>query len=497
MTTIILIFLLSLVLSLLLTPQMAKIAWKYNLVDPPSERKVHARALPRIGGVAIYLAFFLSFAAILFYSEETLELLRGNSRRVTYLTMGATLTFALGLADDLWKLSPRLKLMIQVISASVAYMGGIKIYVLLLPGIKNWYMGYCAFPVTVLWFVLVINAMNLIDGLDGLAAGVTLFASLVLLVFCVNTERFLVATALAALGGASLGFLRYNFNPASIFMGDSGSYFLGYMLAALSIMGSMKSQATVAILVPFIAMGLPLMDTILAPIRRFILGQRIFDPDRDHLHHRLLNLGLTHRYTVLILYGVAILMGILSIIIVHIRDDRAALFLILFGIAVFTGVRKLGYFDYVAADKVYEWFRDVSDEAGISRDRRSFLNLQVEIARSGDMNELWINTCIALRMLKFDMAEMYLRNRGDSDSEKIHPARTWTRDGFDTRRDFCEECIMKLELPLLDAENNVYGSLWLVKDLRRDAISHYTLRRVEHLRRTVIETLRRIEDLKF
>lgn len=493
MTTIILIFLLSLMLSLLLTPLMITIAWKYHLVDPPSERKVHARALPRIGGIAIYLTFFLSYAAILFCSEEALELLMASHRRIIYLTLGATLAFALGLADDLWKLSPRLKLMIQIISASVAYMGGIKIYVLILPGIKNWYMGYCAFPVTVLWFVLVINAMNLIDGLDGLAAGVTLFASLVLLIFCVNTERFLVATALAALGGTSLGFLRYNFNPASIFMGDSGSYFLGYMLAALSIMGSMKSQTTAAILVPFIAMGLPLMDTILAPIRRFILGQRIFDPDRDHLHHRLLNLGLTHRYTVLILYGVTILMGMLSIVIVHTRDDRAALFLILFGIAVFTGVRKLGYFDYVAADKVYEWFRDVSDEAGISRDRRNFLSLQVEITRSGDINALWISTCIALRMLKFDMAEMYLINRGNSYPEKMPPARTWTRDGFDTRTDFCEECVMKLELPLLDAENTVYGSLWLVKDLRRDGISHYTLRRVEHLRRTVIETLRKID----
>jgi len=496
MTTIILIFLLSLALSLLLTPQAGRIARKYNFVDLPSERKIHSHALPRTGGVAIFLAFFLSFAVLLACSEHTMDMISDASPKVIYLTAGALLAFGLGLADDLRRLGPKLKFAVQIIAASIAYMGGIKIYVLLLPGIKNWYLGFFSFPITVLWFVLVINAINLIDGLDGLAAGVTLFASLILLIFCVNTERFLVAMALAALGGASLGFLRYNFNPASIFMGDSGSYFLGYMLAALSIMGSMKSQTTVAILVPFIAMGLPLMDTILAPIRRFILGQRMFHPDKGHLHHKLLNLGLTHRYAVLILYGITILMGVLSIIIVHIRDDRAALFLLLFGIAIFTGVRKLGYFDYLAANKMYEWFRDVTDEAGISRERRSFLNLQIEILKSGNIDELWINVCIALRMLKFDMAEMYLGNMRGSKRETIQPERTWTRNGFGTREDFCEECVMKLELPLLDDGSKVYGSLWLVKDLRRDAISNYTLRRVEHLRRTVIETLRKLETVK-
>ncbi len=495
MTSILLIFLLSLLLSLILTPRVGKLARKHNLVASPSERDIHSRELPRIGGVALYLAFFLSFTALLFSSGPLWELASQDLRRITYLALGASLAFGLGLADDLHRLGPGVKFAVQILSASVAYMGGIKIYVLLLPGI-HWYPGFWAFPVTLFWFVLVINAINLIDGLDGLAAGVTLFASLVLLIFCVNTDRLLVATALAALGGASLGFLRYNFNPASIFMGDSGSYFAGYMLAALSIMGSMKSQATAAILVPFIAMGIPLMDTLLAPIRRFLLGQRLFHPDKDHLHHRLLNLGLTHRYAVLLLYGITILMGILSIIIVHIRDDRAALFLILFGIAAITGIRKLGYFDHLAAHKFREWFRDVSDEAGISRDRRNFLNLQLEIAGSRDVNEMWINICIALRMLKFDMAEMHLEEVGSLGGQ-IHMERTWTRNSFAVREDFCGKGVMKLELPLLDNEWGSYGTLWLIKDLRRDAISHHTLRRVEHLRRTMTERLRKlkIEDI--
>lgn len=490
MTTIILIFIFSLSLSLVFTPLARDIACKNNWLDPPSERKVHSHALPRIGGTAIYLAFLVPFVFSLFCGPSVRE---GFSEyQIAYFLTGASLVFALGLADDLRRLSPAVKFAVQILSALIAYAGGIKIYVIIFPGITSWFTGLFSLPITVLWFVLVINAMNLIDGLDGLAAGVTLFAALVLMVFCINTERFLVAMGLAALGGACLGFLRYNFNPASIFMGDSGSYFLGYMLAALSIMGSMKSQTTAAILIPIIALGLPLMDAILAPIRRFMMGQGLFHPDKEHLHHRLLSLGLTHRYAVLILYGITVLLGILSILIVHIRDDRAALFLLLFGIALFAGVRKLGYFEYLAADKIYGWFRDVTDEAGISRGRRSFLYLQVQIGKSCHADDMWINICVALNRLNFDMAEMYLEAMPGFRQKQIRKEWSWTRNGFGTRQDFCEKCVMKLELPLLDG-SKTYGSLWLIKDLRREPITPYTLRRVENLRRTVIETLKKIE----
>ncbi|OQX08204.1 MAG: hypothetical protein BWK80_48425, partial [Desulfobacteraceae bacterium IS3] len=219
MTAILGVFFAAFVLSLILTPLAGKIAYRYNLLDLPSERKLHSRPLPRIGGIAIYLAFFLSLLPLWFGDIPGGMKL---SRQMIYLILGASLAFGLGFADDLRPLGYRLKFAVQIISASLAYWGGIKIYVLALPGITDWRMGLASFPVTVLWFVLVINAINLTDGLDGLAAGLTLFASMVLLLFCVNTGRFTVATALAALGGASLGFLRYNFNPASVFMGDGG-----------------------------------------------------------------------------------------------------------------------------------------------------------------------------------------------------------------------------------------------------------------------------------
>ena len=165
-------------------------------------------------------------------------------------------------------------------------------------------LGWLSLPLTVFWFLLVLNALNLIDGLDGLASGITLFVALTLLIVWDSPSNLIVAMALAALAGASLGFLRYNFHPASIFLGDSGSYFLGYNLAALSILGSLKSEAAVAILIPIVALGVPVIDALWSPVRRFILGQRIFTPDRDHIHHRLLKLGYTHRRAVLLLYAI-------------------------------------------------------------------------------------------------------------------------------------------------------------------------------------------------
>lgn len=492
MLTIIFIFILSFALSLVLTPFARKIAHKHGIVDIPSKRKVHTVAIPRIGGVAIYLAFFLPLASGLIYSNYVLDFVRFDFRNMC-LFLGATTMFLTGLADDYKGVRPRTKLMLQILSALLAFSGGIRIDIVFLPIYEvDWTLGLMlSVPATVLWFVLVINAINLIDGLDGLAAGITLFVSLFLLFLCLPEGRLLVATGLAALAGTCLGFLRYNFNPASIFMGDSGSYFLGFMLAALTIIGSVKSQAAAAMLIPAISLGLPLMDTIWAPVRRFLLGRKIFQPDSEHLHHRLLKYGLTHRKAVLVLYGVSVLMGAISLLLVNARDDRAAMLLLVIGISFFIGFRKLGYFDYLGVKQVYGWIRDVSDEAGISNERRTFLNHQLNIGGSKKIGELWPNVCAALGELKFDMAQMHLENisnQNGKDAGKL----TWTRNGFDIHKDICKECMMKLELPLISEKNDSYGTLWLIKDLKLDSISHYTLRRVEHLRRTVIGVLEKI-----
>ncbi|MCP4110842.1 MAG: undecaprenyl/decaprenyl-phosphate alpha-N-acetylglucosaminyl 1-phosphate transferase [Desulfobacteraceae bacterium] len=493
MPNIIIIFLLSLVLSLTLTPKVGWLARKYKIVDKPSGRKVHTRPIPRIGGLAICLAFYFTF--ILVFIFETGIFNYNPESQVIFLFIGGLIAFGLGLWDDIKGLSPSVKIVFQALAALAAYIGDVRIAYVGLPGMQDWYMGWISLPASVFWVILVMNAINLIDGLDGLAAGVSFFVCMVLIVLCTVTERPVIAVMLAALAGSILGFLRYNFNPASIFMGDGGSYFLGYMLATLSMLGAIKSQATVSILIPIIALGLPLMDALWAPIRRFILGQKLFYPDKDHLHHRLLKLGFTHRHAVLAMYGVTIGMGILSLMFVYGRDDRTALILIFVAMSIIFGIRKLGYLEYFAIDKVYGWLKDVTDEVGITHERRSFLNLQVEISQSGNMEDLWTNICRALDRLKFDMSEMHLEHSEIKNQKSKNPQWVWTNNGFDINKDVCKDCLMKLELPLLDHENKTLGTLWLIKDLRRNSIGHYTLRRVEHLRRTVMATLKRLEQI--
>ena len=294
MTSIIAIFVFSLIFSLILTPLVRRVSVKYGLVDMPSARKVHSLPIPRTGGAAIYMAFFLSFIPAIFYKTRILDLL-AQDPRLLYLVLGGCVVFGLGFFDDVRKMNTYVKLTVQILAALIVYAGGIRIDFVVLNGVFGWHFGWLSLPITVLWVILVINAMNLIDGLDGLAAGVSFFVCTVLLALCVLDGRYLVAIGFAALAGSTLGFLKYNFNPASIFLGDGGSYFLGYMLATLSMLGSIKSQAALTIIIPIIALGLPLMDTIWSTARRFIFGQRLFMPDRDHFHHRLLRLGYTHR----------------------------------------------------------------------------------------------------------------------------------------------------------------------------------------------------------
>ena len=363
---------------------------------------------------------------------------------------------------------------------------------------------------------------------DGLAAGVSFFVCIILLILSVLGGRFLTAIGLAALGGATLGFLRYNFSPATVFMGDCGSYFLGYMLATMSILGSLKTQAAVTILIPMIAMGIPLMDVIWSATRRFLLGKRIFRPDDAHFHHKLLKLGLTQRKSVLILYAGTIGMGVFALFLVHARDDRAALFLLLIGIALIFGMRKLGYLHYFPIESLIWWAKGVSEEVGLTRERRSFFSLQSDIVRSSNIQDLWQNITHALEVLEFDKGSLYmnisLKNkelRGQTRSvsvsnhtdrrqtspiessvimRKSRPELDWIRPPFDMENYVCSRSIFRLEAPLLGEDNAHLGTLVLIKDMKNKPINHLTIRRVEDLRRAIIraleEMLESAEDVK-
>jgi len=508
MTTIIFIFFITFLSSLLLTPIVIRIAKRFNLVDIPMDRKVHDKPVPRLGGVSLFLSFFVALTIFILNKPMYMDLAAHDPRLPLFL-IGLTASFLLGFWDDIRRLSSRFKFLGQLLIAVFSYYAGIKITVVSFPFVGALHLGYFALPITVFWFLLAMNAINLIDGLDGLAAGICLFVSMTMMVICLTDGRLLPALGFAALGGSLIGFLNYNFNPASIFMGDGGSYFLGYFIAALSILGLIKGQVATAILIPLIALGVPMIDTLFAPVRRFILGREMFQPDKSHLHHRLLKMGLSHRRTVLVIYGATILLGMISIVLIHSQDEVAALILITLGFGVIFFGRFCWLKDFFNIKRIGRWFQDVSFASGISYERRVFLNHQMAIAEAKDINEFWVEVCNALQSLEFDLAELTLfdgpgtsstglQKEGGLHGQEDQVHFKWHRNGAKAEDLLGEAGILKIEQPLMlsGITTQHFGTLFLVKDIRDNDIGHYSLKRLEHLRRAMGAKLEEISRQK-
>lgn len=331
MQTYIVAFTIALAVAYFLTPRVKDLAIKVGALDAPDDRKVHTRPIPRMGGLAIYAAFVLAILASMYVSREIMGLL-----------VGGTVILIVGIIDDLKPLPARVKLLGQIVAAAVLVMFDIRIEWLTNPFGEMLYVEYLSIPLTILWVVGLTNTVNLIDGLDGLAAGVSTIASVTILLVALQQNFWTVAVLTAALAGSALGFLQHNFNPAKIFMGDTGSMFLGYMLAAISILGTVKSAATIALIVPIVALGLPILDTAFAIIRRYMSGRPIFKPDKGHLHHRLLEMGLTQKQAVLLMYVISGCLGLSAIALTEVNKSFGAFIIVaLLGIA-FVGARKIG-----------------------------------------------------------------------------------------------------------------------------------------------------------
>lgn len=289
--------------AILLTPLVKRLAFRIGAVDAPNYRKVHARIMPRLGGLAIFGAFLIGIAV-----------LRPESPYMLAIILAATVIVITGVLDDMYELSAKAKLIGQIVAACIiVFLGDIQIQVINLPfdGVLDF--GFLSIPFTIIWIIAITNAVNLIDGLDGLAAGVSTIALVTLAIMAfIMGNPFVLATA-AILAASSFGFLFYNFHPAKIFMGDTGALFLGFMIAVLSLLG-FKNLAMVSFIIPVIILGVPISDTFFAIVRRLRMKQKWSDPDKSHLHHRLLDLGFSHRQTVLIIYGIAIMFGLSAII---------------------------------------------------------------------------------------------------------------------------------------------------------------------------------------
>ncbi|XOF34722.1 MAG: glycosyltransferase family 4 protein [Candidatus Electrothrix sp. YB6] len=511
MTTILFVLITACLFTLAMTPLVGRQAVRFGLTDAPSARKIHTGQLPRAGGVALFSGFFFPFLLLLPLQQYSLAVQNlFADERIACFAAGAGIIFLLGLLDDIRGLSPLLKLAGQILVALLVYFCGFRIAAVTMPFFgADFSIGLFALPVTVFWLVLVINAINLIDGLDGLAAGICLFVSLAMLFVCIADSRINAALAFAALVGTLIGFLRYNFHPASIFMGDCGSYFLGYCLAALSLADAIKGQMTTAMLIPVIALGVPLFDTLWAPLRRLASGRNIFLPDNRHIHHRLVRLGYTHRRAVLVLYAFTILLGLCSLVLVHSQNDMAALILFVLGIGVIGMTRYLCASDLISWYGVSSWFRNFTDEAGISgisMQRRSFYHHQRRISGASEPDALWNGVYAALEALEFDYAEFRFVTQPD------HPATTssctasgpaeqrfsWTAPRHHGMLPAdCRESWFRVELPLNDFSADspnarAFGSLLLLKDMSREITEPYILKRVEQLRRSMISALRRM-----
>ncbi|GIO67561.1 undecaprenyl-phosphate alpha-N-acetylglucosaminyl 1-phosphate transferase [Paenibacillus cookii] len=301
-------------LALLLTPLVKKLAIKIGAVDVPNARKVHTKIMPRLGGLAIFLAFMLSMFAVLPFVADQFSARDANF--IKAFLLGGSLIVLTGALDDRFELSAKVKLLGQIIAACIVVFGfGITVDFVNIPfndsysSLESW----IAIPLTIFWIVGVTNAINLIDGLDGLAAGVSGIAIGTILVMSLLMGNLTVALLCLLLLGAIIGFLFFNFHPAQIFMGDTGSLFLGFCLAMLSMLG-FKQIAIVSFITPLIIIGVPLSDTFFAIVRRWIQKKPIFAPDKGHLHHCLREIGFSHRQSVLIVYGIAAFFGVLAVI---------------------------------------------------------------------------------------------------------------------------------------------------------------------------------------
>ena len=332
-------FAVALIVSFAIMPLVILLANKTGALDAPNARKVHKKPIPRIGGLGIYAGFM---AAIIFVAVKfglDAEMLK----ETVGLIVSGTLIVALGLLDDYKNLPAKVKLLGQICAAGVlVVLFDVRIDFVTDPFGDYLYLDSLAIPATMFWLVGLTNTVNLIDGLDGLAAGVASIASFTILLIALEQNFILVAVFTAALAGAAVGFLKYNFNPAQIFMGDTGSMFLGFMLAGISVTGAVKSVATIALIVPIFALGLPILDTTFAIIRRVRGGVPIFKPDKGHLHHRLLSVGFTQRQAVLLMYVISALFGLSAIALTAVSCQIAALILLVVVSAIIYGARKLG-----------------------------------------------------------------------------------------------------------------------------------------------------------
>jgi UDP-GlcNAc:undecaprenyl-phosphate/decaprenyl-phosphate GlcNAc-1-phosphate transferase len=428
----------SVVTAFLLTPLVRNFARDRGWVDrPDGRRKLHITPVPRLGGVAVFGAFAVACATLVALQRGHIITADISASAYLHLLIACAAVAAIGVVDDIRDIRPPAKLLVQGIAALYLYFNGYQV-----TGISNPLtgesieLGMLSAPVTVVWFVAMSNAFNLIDGLDGLAAGVGLFSTTTLFIACAINGRWEIAVIAAALGGALLGFLRYNFNPASVFLGDSGALFIGFALAAIAVRGSMKSSAAIAMAAPLMALAVPILDASIAVFRRLVRGDDVFRADGDHIHHRLLRMGLTPRGVVGVMYAVAAAFGALSLLTMNSRGQVVGIVIIASSLVTWIGVHQLGYAEFGEIQRTLRY--------GVGNQRRAMGNnvylasLAQRFAEAADMERLRATLAEAMSRLQFQRVEVLFEKGAVAPAvaaafstweleptDALHPTSTW------------------------------------------------------------------------
>ena len=374
----------SVLMALVLTPIVCDGVGRFGFLDhPDGVRKKHATPVPRVGGIAIVLAYISTFAIAFILPFSYTFVLRRALPSILQLAMVASVVFLTGVLDDLVGLSAWQKLIGLGGAGALAYFAGIRVDIHLLHGLPAW--PWLGFVVTVLWLVGCTNAFNLIDGMDGLASGVGLVATLAMLIAAVTQGNMPLALATMPLAGCLLGFLRYNFNPASVFLGDSGSLLIGFLLGCYGALWSEKSVTLVALTVPLLAFSIPLMDVVLSVTRRYLRNKPIFAPDRGHIHHKLLDRGFSPKAAVLTIYGFCSVAAILSLLMSSMQSRFSSVIVVAFCAVAWFGIRHLQYAEFASAARMFLQgrFRQIIDSEA------HLVDFERALAQSANLEECW------------------------------------------------------------------------------------------------------------
>jgi UDP-GlcNAc:undecaprenyl-phosphate GlcNAc-1-phosphate transferase len=439
MNTYLSVYLGSTILAIVTTPIVIRIARRLNIVDPPDIRKIHSKPIPRIGGVAIFVSMIGLVIPVLFLPDAVGNTLRLLRLKIAVVLCAAGLVFFLGLLDDIRGLRVRTKLVFQVVAAMVVCAANIRIESI---AVTNWLrleLGWFSWPVTLIWIVGITNAVNLSDGLDGLAAGISAITCGVLAILAVHSGDIVMAVVMLALLGSLTGFLFFNFDPARVFMGDSGSLFLGFIIASASVLCATKTETIVGLALPILALGIPIFDTLFAMLRRFLERRSLFAPDRSHFHHRLLALGFKQRHAVITAYVVTLLVTGLGMLMLFTRNTQTVIVFICILLLLILAFRIVGSVQLsetmAALKRKYMIFSQKKQEI------ESFENIELYFRQARIFEQWWQAVCFAADKMGFVRGLLPITKR-----DKSRHVLIWEKSGQDIRADQ----IVKMTVPVRD-----------------------------------------------